>query len=108
MNMKSKIYSYLGFAKKSGNLITGMHTCSMAAKAGRVKLMIISTDTSAGSMKKAVKMARDSNIKYRIFGESEQLSKVTGNVSRNIFGITDAHFADVIIKEIDKNEEVLQ
>ena len=106
--MRSKIYSYLGFAKKSGNLISGMHTCSMAAKAGRVKLMIISSDTSPGSLKKAVKLANDSKIRYRVFGESEELSKVTGNVSRNIFGITDANFADVIIKEIDKKEEVLQ
>jgi ribosomal protein L7Ae-like RNA K-turn-binding protein len=106
--MKSKIDSYLGFAKKSGNLIKGMHTCSMAARAGKVKLILITQDTSPGSQKKAVKMANDNNIRYRIYGDSEGLSKVTGNVSGNIFGITDANFADVIIKEIDRNEEVLQ
>ena len=100
--------SYLGFAKKSGNLITGSHTCSMAAKKGRIKLMIISCDTSPGSIKKAVKMANDNNIRYRIFGNSDELSRITGTVSRNIFGITDADFADVIIKKIDNTEEVSQ
>jgi ribosomal protein L7Ae-like RNA K-turn-binding protein len=104
--MDKKTASYLGFARKSGNLITGTDTCMRAGKSGRIKLLIICEDTAEGSKKKMVKLARDNGIEYRIFGSSEQLSHAAGHSSRYIFGITDAGFADVIIDQIDKNREV--
>ena len=102
-NMNSnKIDSYMGFAAKSGNLVTGYNTCMTPSVRKRIKLLIISEDSSDGTMKKMIKLAKDFNIEYRVFGESQHLSKVTGNSQRYIFGITDANFADVIIKQIDE------
>ena len=45
--MNRKVISYLGFAKKSGNLLTGVNTCSFAMAKGKVKLMILAEDISA-------------------------------------------------------------
>ena len=100
--MIKKIDSYLGFAAKSGNLVTGTNTCMTPSVRRKIKLLLIAEDTSEGTAKKIIKTANDYNIEYRVFGESQHLSKVTGNSLRYIFGITDANFADVIIKQIDE------
>lgn len=106
--MDRKTASYLGFARKSGNLLTGTDTCTRAAKSGKLRLLIICEDTAEGTRKKMIKLARDNDIEYRLYGESEQLSHAAGYSSRYIFGITDANFADVIIEQIDKTREVSQ
>ena len=41
------------------------------------------------------------NIDYRIFGNSDDLSHITGKSGKGVFGITDTHFAKIISKEID-------
>ena len=50
-NMKSKLESYLGFARKSGNLISGAGTCEINMAKGKVKLLIIAEDTAENSKK---------------------------------------------------------
>ena len=73
--MRSKLHSYMGFAKKSRNLIMGYNTCLFAMNKKKVKLLIIAEDTS----------------------------EKAGTGGRSIFGITDQNFAQVILKEIDKD-----
>jgi len=99
--MKIKIDSYLGFAKKSGNLVTGAGTCSIMAAKGKLKLMIIAIDIADSSREKMERLAKSANIPYRIYGESDYLSKVTGNSGRSVFGITEKKFAEIIVNEID-------
>ena len=41
-------------------------------------------------------------VEYRIFGNIEELSQITGKSGKGIFGITDRHFAEIICKEIDR------
>lgn len=104
--MRSKTDSYLGLAKKAGRLLTGTDTCRQAVKSGKLKLIIIAEDTAPGSLKKMRNAAVSHEIPWRVFGSSDELSRATGNSGRYVFGITDAGFADVIIKEIDGNKEV--
>ena len=99
--MRKKVDSYLGFAAKSRNLVSGYHTCLHAIKQKKLKLLILSEDLSENTVKKLLKLTRDNEIPTRIYGKSEELSKVTGSQERGIFGITDVNFADVILKEID-------
>ena len=47
--MKSKVLSYMGFAKKSGNLVSGVNTCSFNMARGKVKLAILAEDISENS-----------------------------------------------------------
>ena len=49
--MRSKAMSLLGFAKKSGNLVSGVNTCTFAISKGKAKLVILAEDISAGSEK---------------------------------------------------------
>ena len=99
--MIKKVDSYLGFAAKSRNLVSGYHTCLHAIKQKKLKLLILSEDLSENTVKKLSRLSQENEIPLRIYGKSEELSKATGSQERGVFGITDVNFADVIMKEID-------
>ena len=52
--MNSKALTLMGFAKKSGNLVSGVNTCSFNLSRGKVRLMILAEDISQGSEKKII------------------------------------------------------
>lgn len=99
---REKVESYLGFAARSRNLITGYNTCTMMMEKKRVKLLIITKDMAENTMKKMLQQCNKNKIEYRIFGESGELSQITGKDGTGIFGITDKHFAKIICEEIDR------
>lgn len=101
--MRSKLHSYMGFAKKSRNLIMGYNTCLFAMNKRKVKLLIIAEDTAENTRKKIEKDAKKHQVTYRIYGTGDELSEMAGTGGRSIFGITDQNFAQVILKEIDKD-----
>ena len=87
--MNKKIISYLGFAKKSGNLMAGVNTCTFALSKKKVKLMILAEDISENSEKKIMKEIRKHGVKYVKYGTSEEMSHAVGSVGRNVFAICD-------------------
>lgn len=99
--MRKKVDSYLGFAAKSRQLVSGYYTCLHGMKHKKLKLLILSEDLAENTVKKLSKLAKENEIPLRIYGKSEELSKVTGSQERGVFGIIDVNFADVILKEID-------
>ena len=101
--MRSKLASYMGFAKKSGNLVMGFNTCVFSMAKNKVKLLIIAADIAENSGKKIEKEAKKYQVPYRIYGTTDELSQMAGTGGRSIFGITDDNFANVILKEIDND-----
>lgn len=97
-----KINSYMGFARKSGNLVMGSGTCRTYLPKKKIKLLIITEDTAQNSKEKLIKAAQKYNVTYRIYGDSEELSHIVGNPGRTVFGILDKNFAEVILGEIDR------
>ena len=81
----------------------GYNTCLFAMNKKKVKLLIIAEDTSENTRKKIEKDAKKHQVTYRIYGTSDELSEMAGTGGRSIFGITDQNFAQVILKEIDKD-----
>jgi len=102
--MREKIHSYLGFSKRSGNLLTGYNTCIYAMGRKKIKLLILTEDLAENTIKKMIREAEKKKISYRIYGKSDEISQITGCAGRGIFGITDENFADIIVKEIDKSQ----
>ena len=98
---KNKVESYMGFAAKSRNLVTGYNTCIMMMGKRKVKLLILCEDLVENTIDKMVSECNKNKVAYRIFGSSDDLSYVTGKAGKGIFGITDKHFAEIICKEID-------
>ena len=54
--MRKKVDSYLGFAAKSRNLVSGYHTCLHAIKQKKLRLLILSEDLSENTVKKLFKL----------------------------------------------------
>lgn len=97
----NKVYSYLGFAAKSRNLVTGYNTCEMMIKKRKLKLLILTEDLADNTVKRMQQKCSSNNIKYRIFGSAGEIGRICGKPGKGIFGITDSHFAEIICKEID-------
>ncbi len=102
--MREKIESYMGFAAKSRKLISGAETCKAFMAKGKVKLLIIAEDISANTKEKVIREAVRHNVEYKVFGEKEKLSAMTGETDSGIFGILDDNFKNVILKEIESKE----
>ncbi|MGN0659261.1 MAG: L7Ae/L30e/S12e/Gadd45 family ribosomal protein [Emergencia sp.] len=98
---RDKVYSYLGFAAKSRNLVTGYNTCALMMERRKIRLLILTTDLAENTVKKMLQLCSRNHIEYRIFGDSDTLSHATGSSGKGIFGVTDSHFAEIICKEID-------
>ena len=104
--MENKILSYLGFAAKARKLVTGYNTCIYMMEKRKIRLLILTEDLSENSVKKMVSAAEKHRVPCKIFGSREQLSRITGNVDKGIYGITDDNFAKVISDGIDHIQSV--
>lgn len=99
--MRNKVLSYMGFAKKSGNLVSGVNTCTFNMSRRKVRLMILAEDISQGSEKKIMKEIRRYNIEYIKYGTIDELSAAIGGQGRSVFGILDDNFANAILNALE-------
>ncbi|MDO4553273.1 MAG: ribosomal L7Ae/L30e/S12e/Gadd45 family protein [Bacillota bacterium] len=100
--MRKKIHSYLGFARKSGKLMTGYNACVSGMERGRVRLLLLAGDLSDSTGESCRRAAKDCNVAVRTWGTKEELSLAVGMDNRGVFGIADAGLARAIREEIDK------
>lgn len=92
----------MGFAARSRNLAAGYNTCILLMEKKKLRLLILAGDLAENTVKKMSQQCDRNNVEYRIFGNREQLSQITGKRDNGIYGITDKHFAEIICKEIDR------
>ena len=98
---RRKLLGYMGFAARARKIVNGYNTCVFTMEKGKVRLLIIAEDLAENSKKKMIAAAGRLKVEYRVFGDSEEMSHMTGTAGKGIFGITDENFAKVISKEID-------
>ena len=103
--MRSKALTLIGFAKKSGNLVSGVNTCIYSIKKGRVSLIILAGDISEGSEKKLMKEVRRAGVRSIRYSTIEELSHAAGEVGRSVFGVLDDNFAESILEETEKENK---
>ena len=96
---RSRIESYLGFARKAGKLVSGYHKCLFMIGKNSVKLIILAEDVSQNTKDKFSYQCKKADIPYVVHGSINSLSQVTGNEGRGVYGLTDTNFAQAIIKE---------
>lgn len=101
--MREKIHSYLGFCKRSRNLISGYNSCLYGLQRGKIHLLILTNDLSDNTTDKFIKLAKVQGIPLRIYGTKESMSEMTGEEERGIFGITDKNLSAAILLEIDND-----
>lgn len=103
--MKKKVISYLGFAKKSGNLVSGVNTCTFTMAKRKAKLIILAEDISENSEKKIMKEIRKYGVEHVKYGTGEELSHAVGTTGRSVFAVCDENFKKVILDEINGEAE---
>ncbi len=98
----NKTLRYIGLAKKAGCLVTGTNTSVFSMNRRKVSLVILPEDISENGRKKIMKTIRQTETPYVMYGKSEELSRAAGSPGRNVFSITDSHFAETILQEIER------
>ena len=104
MHMRTKIESYLGFARKAGKLMAGFHPCEAGMKKKQIRLLIICEDTATNTKDKAISLAQTTETTFRVLGHSDWVGRSSGSMGRTLFGITDPELAQAILREMELEE----
>lgn len=103
--IKNKVYSYIGFAMKSGNIKSGEFAAEKAVKEGKAYVVIVARDASANTKKKFYNMCEFYKVAFFVYGTKEELGHSIGKEYRASLAITDQGLANAIIQNI--NQEVV-
>jgi ribosomal protein L7Ae-like RNA K-turn-binding protein len=97
-----KFLSMLGFAMKSGKIITGDDTCEMFMKKGKIKLLIVAADASENTKDKFRSKTTQYNVQLIEVSTKEELSQAIGKFNRAVIGITDRKFTNSLIQLLEQ------
>ncbi len=93
MNVDNKAAGLLGFAQKSGNVVSGEQAVEGAVRRGRVQLLLIATDASANTRKKFSNLASTHGLPVLSLTDMESMGQWIGKARRSVIGVTDTRFA---------------
>ena len=95
----NKILGLIGLAMKAGKVAFGSDSVEESILKKKVKLVIISEESSERTKKKFTDICEKNNIPVIIYGSIEDLSKAIGKNNKAILGIKDMNFANSIQKK---------
>jgi len=93
MNTEQKILQMLGLAARARMVVTGEDLAVREVQSGNAKLVIVSKDASANTMKKITDKCTFFNVEKHVFSSREDLGHAIGKDSRVILVISNAGFA---------------
>lgn len=83
----------MGFAQKSGNLVSGENTVEMYVPRRKISLIVITDDATDNTKEKFISMATRFNVPYIVYGNREDLSHAIGKYNRAVYGISNKKFS---------------
>lgn len=89
--------SLLGIARRAGRLAVGTHAVTMAAKAGRLGVLVVASDASDNAISRLGSAARD--VPRITAGDRAELGRAVGRNEVAVAGVTDAALAKKIVEE---------
>ena len=104
MKVKEKINNLLGFAMKSGKMISGEGICKKAVQNRQVYLVIVAEDASENTKKLFRDKTGFYQIPLRFYDTKENIGKSIGKLPRAVIAIQDRGFAQKLMENIDTNE----
>ena len=96
--MQSRIYTFLGLARKANALVIGEEAVENAIRNKRVKFVIIADDTSCNTRNNIINKCKYYDVVYRIFGEKELIGK---SVGKNVVAVIATNNQGFLTKLID-------
>ena len=100
----SKIYGLLGLARRAGKVSFGTESSLETIEKRKAKLVIVAIDSSDRTKNNFEKICKEKNIKLRIVGTIEELSKSIGHFNKAVITVNDENFSKELIKRIDGGE----
>ncbi|MCK8058802.1 MULTISPECIES: ribosomal L7Ae/L30e/S12e/Gadd45 family protein [unclassified Fusibacter] len=98
--MKTKVLTLLGFAQKSGNVVSGSEIVVKTIDKGKVRLVFVGKDAAEGTTKKIILRCQRLNIPFYSELTVDELSGAIGKHNRTVVAITDKGFATQILSLI--------
>ena len=100
---QNKIFSLLGLATKSRNVVSGEFMTEKAVKSKDAKLVIVGVDASDNTKKQFSDMCEFYQVPCYVFGTKEELGHYMGKEMRASLAITDAGFSKSLIKLLEES-----
>ncbi|MBR6771258.1 MAG: ribosomal L7Ae/L30e/S12e/Gadd45 family protein [Lachnospiraceae bacterium] len=101
----NKIYSLLGLAAKSRNVVSGEFATEKAIKTGKASMVIVSGDASDNTVKKFSNMCDFYGVSMFQYGKKEELGHAMGKGARSSAAILDEGFTKTLTKHLEVSEE---
>ena len=104
--INNNILGLIGLAMKAGKICFGADSVEENIIKQKVKLLIISEDSSERTKNKFIKLCEKYNIPVIIDGNIDVLSKTIGKSNKAIIGIKDINFAESIQKKYNGGDVI--
>lgn len=99
---QNKIFSLLGLATRSRNLVSGEFMTETMVKRGEAKLVIVGEDASRNTQKLFTNMCNFYQVPLYFFGTKEELGHSMGKEMRASLAVTDEGFAKSLQKMLEE------
>ena len=99
---EKKIYSLLGLATKSRNIVSGEFMTEKAIKEGKAHLVIVGDDSSDNTKKMFTNMCEFYEVPICFYGKKEDLGHAMGKELRSSVAVTDPGFAKSLRKLLNE------
>lgn len=102
---QSKIFSLLGLATRSQNVVSGEFMTEKSIQSGKAVMVIVSTDASENTRHKFISKCEFYHVPVYLFGTGVELGHAMGKERRASLAILDNGFANSIINILTHLEE---
>ena len=99
---ESKIYSFIGLARKAGAVQTGEELVVKAIRRKKACLVIIANDASMNTRGKIEHALKGTGIPMFLFGDKEKLGHALGKPFFSAIAITDNGFSERVKEMIEE------
>ena len=104
--INNRVYGLLGLTAKAGKISFGTESCLDMIAKRKLKLVIVSEDSSERTINNFKEKCKQNNIDFYIFGKKDELSKSIGKANKTVIGIKDKNLAGAIIKILNGGDVI--
>ena len=104
--INNNILGLIGLAMKAGKVCFGADSVEENVLKHKVKLLIISEESSERTKNKFINLSEKFNVPVIIDGNIEVLSKSIGKSNKAVIGIKDKNFAESIQKKYNGGDVI--
>ena len=102
---KNKIFSLLGLATRSRNVVSGEFMTEKAVKSYNAELVIVGEDASDNTKKMFTNMCEFYEVPMFIYGTKEELGHAIGKEFRASLAVLDEGFANAVMKKMNQESK---